>query len=142
MPTYVYRCAKCGEDIEAYQSFSDKPLTKHADCGGKLAKVYSPVGIVLKGSGFYKTDNRSASGRAKVREDSGASASSSDSSGSDSKSSGTSDSGSSDSKSGDSKGSDSTSPGSSGDGTKSKPAAEKSNGTKKSDSKKSPAKSA
>jgi putative FmdB family regulatory protein len=58
MPTYDYRCAKCGEDLEVYQSFSDAPLTKHKGCGGKLTKVLSPAGIVLKGSGFYKTDNR------------------------------------------------------------------------------------
>jgi len=61
MPTYDYRCQKCGEDLEVYQSFSDKPLTKHDDCGGKLVKVLSPAGIVLKGSGFYKTDNRGSS---------------------------------------------------------------------------------
>jgi putative FmdB family regulatory protein len=61
MPTYDYRCAKCGQDIEVHQSFSEKPLTKHAECGGKLQKVLSPAGIVLKGSGFYKTDNRSSS---------------------------------------------------------------------------------
>lgn len=58
MPTYEYRCAKCGEDLEVFQSFSEAPLTKHTGCGGKLAKVLSPAGIVLKGSGFYKTDNR------------------------------------------------------------------------------------
>ena len=63
MPTYVYRCAKCGEQIEAFQSFSDKPLTKHTDCGGKLTKVLSAAGIVLKGSGFYKTDNREGSSK-------------------------------------------------------------------------------
>ena len=61
MPTYDYRCEKCGEDLEVYQSFSDAPLTKHQGCGGKLRKVLSPAGIVLKGSGFYKTDNRGAS---------------------------------------------------------------------------------
>ena len=61
MPTYVYRCAKCGEQIEAFQSFADAPLTKHTECGGKLTKVLSAAGIVLKGSGFYKTDNRSSS---------------------------------------------------------------------------------
>jgi putative FmdB family regulatory protein len=61
MPTYEYRCAKCGQHLEVHQSFSEKPLTKHAECGGKLAKVLSPAGIVLKGSGFYKTDNRSSS---------------------------------------------------------------------------------
>ena len=54
MPTYEYRCAKCGEDLEVYQSFSETPLSKHKGCGGKLAKVLSPAGIVLKGSGFYK----------------------------------------------------------------------------------------
>jgi putative FmdB family regulatory protein len=61
MPTYDYQCAKCGEDIEVWQSFSEEPLTKHKGCGGKLTKVLSPVGIVLKGSGFYKTDSRNSS---------------------------------------------------------------------------------
>ena len=61
MPTYEYRCAKCGQHFDVYQSFSEDPLTKHEKCGGKLAKVISPAGIVLKGSGFYKTDNRSGS---------------------------------------------------------------------------------
>jgi putative FmdB family regulatory protein len=63
MPTYDYRCAKCGEDLEVFQTFSEAPLTKHKGCGGKLAKVLSPAGIVLKGSGFYKTDNRSSGKR-------------------------------------------------------------------------------
>src|SRR5579862_3847829 len=62
MPTYEYRCAKCGEELEVFQTFAETPLTKHKGCGGKLAKVLSPAGIVLKGSGFYKTDNRSSSG--------------------------------------------------------------------------------
>ena len=62
MPTYRYRCAKCGDELEVWQSFSDKPLARHnGGCGGKLAKVLSPAGIVLKGSGFYKTDNRGGS---------------------------------------------------------------------------------
>jgi putative FmdB family regulatory protein len=61
MPTYEYRCAKCGKHVEVYQSFSEAPLTKHEECGGKLTKVLSPAGIVLKGSGFYKTDSRSGS---------------------------------------------------------------------------------
>ena len=91
MPTYVYRCGKCGEQIEAFQSFSDKPLTKHAQCGGKLTKVLSAAGIVLKGSGFYKTDNRSGgkgASKEKVKESaSKGSDSSSSSSGSDTKSS-------------------------------------------------------
>ena len=93
MPTYVYRCAKCGEDLEVYQTFSEKPLTKHTGCGGKLTKVFPSVGIVLKGSGFYKIDNRDSVSRKKAREDSsspsasaGDSSSSSDSGSSDSSS--------------------------------------------------------
>ena len=85
MPTYEYRCAKCGEHFDVYQSFSDDPLTKHPGCGGKVAKVLSPAGIVLKGSGFYKTDNRSGSkGATKEKK---AESTSSDSSSSSSKSS-------------------------------------------------------
>ena len=61
MPTYEYRCAKCGEDLEVFQSFSDPPLTRHEACGGKLTKVLSAAGVILKGSGFYKTDNRASS---------------------------------------------------------------------------------
>src|SRR5271154_3296930 len=96
MPTYVYRCAKCGEQIEAQQSFSDPPLTKHDKDGGKLTKVLSAAGIVLKGSGFYKTDNRSSSkGASKERsKESSSSSSGSSDSGSGSSSSGSSDSGS------------------------------------------------
>ena len=63
MPTYRYRCAKCGDEVEIWQSFDEKPKTRHAGgCGGKLTKVLSPAGIVLKGSGFYKTDSRSSAG--------------------------------------------------------------------------------
>jgi putative FmdB family regulatory protein len=61
MPTYEYRCTKCGEHLEVYQSFSEEPLKKHAGCGGKLNKVLGSVGIVFKGSGFYRTDNRGGS---------------------------------------------------------------------------------
>jgi putative FmdB family regulatory protein len=88
MPTYQYRCAKCGDDLDVFQSFSDKPLTRHAGCGGKLSKVLSSVGIVLKGSGFYKTDNRSGSSKPKRDEPAAASSeskSSSESSSSDTK---------------------------------------------------------
>ena len=63
MPTYVYECAKCGEEMEEWQSFSEEPLKKHPGCGGKLAKVLQPVGIVFKGSGFHRTDSRSAAKR-------------------------------------------------------------------------------
>lgn len=70
MPTYDYRCAKCGEDLEVFQSFAEAPLTKHRGCGGKLVKVLSPAGIVLKGSGFYKTDNRDSGKRSGTKESS------------------------------------------------------------------------
>jgi putative FmdB family regulatory protein len=79
MPTYEYRCAKCGKHLEVYQSFSEAPLTKHEKCGGKLTKVLSAAGIVLKGSGFYKTDNRGSSKGAK-KEKAETSSSTSDSS--------------------------------------------------------------
>lgn len=59
MPTYQYRCTECGHDLEAVQKFSDAPLTECPACGGKLRKVYNAVGVVFKGSGFYKTDSRS-----------------------------------------------------------------------------------
>jgi putative FmdB family regulatory protein len=65
MPTYEYRCQDCGEHVEVVQTFTDEPLTTCGVCGGNLRKVFSPVGVVFKGSGFYKTDNRSSrSGRA------------------------------------------------------------------------------
>jgi putative FmdB family regulatory protein len=65
MPTYVYECNKCGDEFELYQSFSEDPLKKHPGCGGKVAKVFQPVGIVLKGSGFYKNDSRNGGKRHK-----------------------------------------------------------------------------
>lgn len=58
MPTYQYTCTDCGEPVEAVQKFTDAPLTVCAACGGRLRKVFSPVGIVFKGSGFYRTDSR------------------------------------------------------------------------------------
>lgn len=58
MPTYEYACTDCGDRLEAVQKFSDDPLTVCTACGGKLRKVFSPVGIVFKGSGFYRTDSR------------------------------------------------------------------------------------
>jgi putative FmdB family regulatory protein len=64
MPTYVYECGKCGDEVEIWQSFQDEPLKRHAGgCGGKLTKVLQPVGILLKGPGFYKTDSRDATKR-------------------------------------------------------------------------------
>jgi putative FmdB family regulatory protein len=58
VPTYQYTCTDCGEPVEAVQKFTDDPLTVCAACGGRLRKVFSPVGIVFKGSGFYRTDSR------------------------------------------------------------------------------------
>jgi putative FmdB family regulatory protein len=58
VPTYQYLCTECGGQLEAVQKFTDEPLTVHEDCGGRLRKVYSPVGIVFKGSGFYRNDSR------------------------------------------------------------------------------------
>ena len=58
MPTYEYACTECGARTEVVQSIADPPLTTCAVCGGRLRKVFSPVGIVFKGSGFYRTDSR------------------------------------------------------------------------------------
>ena len=63
MPTYDYRCKACGQELEVFQSFSDDPLTTCDACGGELRKLFGAPGIAFKGSGFYKTDSRSASKR-------------------------------------------------------------------------------
>ncbi|MHA6510983.1 FmdB family zinc ribbon protein [Tessaracoccus sp. Z1128] len=60
MPTYQYRCTDCGTDHEAVQKFTDPALTDCPQCDGDLRKVFSAVGVVFKGSGFYATDSRSA----------------------------------------------------------------------------------
>jgi putative FmdB family regulatory protein len=99
MPTYEYVCSKCDEHLEVYQTFSEEPLKRHAGCGGKLTKVLGAVGIVLKGSGFYRTDNPSSSRRSAEKSDSSSSSSSSSSSESKSSDTKSSDSKSSDSKS-------------------------------------------
>jgi putative FmdB family regulatory protein len=62
LPTYEYACTACGHRLEAVQKFTDDPLTECPECGAALRKVYGAVGIVLKGSGFYKTDSRAAAG--------------------------------------------------------------------------------
>ncbi len=62
MPTYQYACNDCGEQLEVVQKFTDDALTVCPSCEGNLRKVFSAVGIVFKGSGFYRTDNRSSSG--------------------------------------------------------------------------------
>jgi putative FmdB family regulatory protein len=60
MPTYRYRCEQCGDELDVWQSFEEKALTRHnGECGGKLVRVLTPISVVLKGPGFYKTDSRS-----------------------------------------------------------------------------------
>ncbi|MCX5524667.1 FmdB family zinc ribbon protein [Streptomyces bobili] len=92
MPTYQYQCTECGEGLEAVQKFTDDALTECPNCGGRLKKVFSAVGIVFKGSGFYRNDSRGSSSSsspaaspAKSSTPSGTSSSSSSSSSSDSK---------------------------------------------------------
>src|SRR3954451_266506 len=77
MPTYQYACTSCGERLEVVQKFSDDPLTVCPTCEGKLRKLFSPVGVVFKGSGFYKTDSRSSSSKSSTASSSSSSASSS-----------------------------------------------------------------
>jgi putative FmdB family regulatory protein len=60
MPTYEYECQSCHQRVEAVQRFTDPALTVCEHCGGELRKVFSAVGVVFKGSGFYKTDSRGA----------------------------------------------------------------------------------
>ncbi|WP_084719114.1 FmdB family zinc ribbon protein [Streptacidiphilus carbonis] len=61
MPTYQYQCTECGNGLEAVQKFTDDALTVCPACSGRLRKIYSAVGVVFKGSGFYRTDSRSSS---------------------------------------------------------------------------------
>ncbi|MCX5312566.1 FmdB family zinc ribbon protein [Streptomyces sp. NBC_00154] len=90
MPTYQYQCTECGEGLEAVQKFTDDALTVCPNCEGRLKKVFSAVGIVFKGSGFYRNDSRgssSSSAPASSSAKAAGSASSTSSTGSDSKSS-------------------------------------------------------
>jgi putative FmdB family regulatory protein len=59
VPTYQYACTACGHQLEAVQSFADDPLTECPACEGRLRKLFNSVGVVFKGSGFYRTDSRS-----------------------------------------------------------------------------------
>ena len=77
MPTYQYACTECDHRFDAVQSFSDPSLTVCPECGGKLRKVFSSVGIVFKGSGFYRTDSRSSAGSAVAKSESSSDGSSS-----------------------------------------------------------------
>jgi putative FmdB family regulatory protein len=93
VPTYQYACTECGERSEVVQRFTDDPLTVCEACGGKLRKVFSPVGIVFKGSGFYRTDSRNGASTVPAGKDGkDAAASSSNGSSAESSSSGSSDS--------------------------------------------------
>lgn len=62
MPTYAYRCTACGTEFDIYQRFDEDALTECPTCGAALRKLFSPTGIVFKGSGFYRTDSRAAKG--------------------------------------------------------------------------------
>ncbi|BCL15515.1 FmdB family zinc ribbon protein [Micromonospora sagamiensis] len=87
MPTYQYACTACGHQLEAVQSFSDEPLTECPACTGRLRKLFNSVGIVFKGSGFYRTDSRSSGSDSLTGGKTGKSESSNGSSGGDSGSS-------------------------------------------------------
>ncbi|WP_134123609.1 FmdB family zinc ribbon protein [Kribbella kalugense] len=120
MPTYQYQCTDCGEALEVRQSFTDDALTVCPNCQGNLRKVFNAVGVVFKGSGFYRTDSRSSgksSVPAKSESSSGSSSSSSGSSSSSDSSSGSSSSSSGSSSGSSSSGSSSSSNGSSSSGT-------------------------
>ena len=80
MPTYAYRCRDCGHAFDAVQSFTDDALTQCPECDGVLRKQYGSVGVSFKGSGFYRTDSRSA-GSASSSTSAGGSGTSSTSSG-------------------------------------------------------------
>jgi len=70
MPIYLYKCDNCGVQFEKHQKFSEPTLTRCPECSEKaLRKVFQPVGIVFKGSGFYATDNRSPSGAGRTKSD-------------------------------------------------------------------------
>jgi putative FmdB family regulatory protein len=76
VPTYQYACTECDHRFDAVQSFSDPSLTVCPECGGKLRKVFSSVGIVFKGSGFYRTDSRAGAGSTVAKAESGSDGSS------------------------------------------------------------------
>ncbi|MFD3452739.1 FmdB family zinc ribbon protein [Streptomyces sp. NPDC058691] len=90
MPTYQYQCTECGEGLEAVQKFSDDALTECPACHGRLRKVFSAVGVVFKGSGFYRTDSRGSSSSSAPAATAGSGSESKSSSSSSSSSSGSS----------------------------------------------------
>lgn len=70
MPTYQYACTQCSHAFDQVQAFSDDAMTECPACAGRLRKVFNAVGVVFKGSGFYRTDSRSASERSAAAKDS------------------------------------------------------------------------
>jgi putative FmdB family regulatory protein len=108
VPTYQYACTACDHRFEAVQSFTDSSLTECPACSGSLRKVFSSVGIVFKGSGFYRTDSRSGGGGVAAKNESGKSESGKSESGK--SESGSSTSGSKESSSSSSSGSSSSTP--------------------------------
>jgi len=88
VPTYQYACTECGHAFEQFQSFSDDALTECPECSGRLRKLFNAVGVVFKGSGFYRTDSRASAGSKSEGSSSSSSGSSESSSSSDSGSSG------------------------------------------------------
>nr|WP_208406008.1 FmdB family zinc ribbon protein [Amycolatopsis granulosa] len=80
VPTYQYACKECGHRFEAVQSFSDASLTECPECTGPLRKLYGAVGVIFKGSGFYRTDSRSSSSASSPSSSTSSSSSSSSSS--------------------------------------------------------------
>jgi putative FmdB family regulatory protein len=92
VPTYQYACTECGHAFEQVQSFTDDALTECPQCAGRLRKVFNAVGVVFKGSGFYRTDSRAGSSSATVPAASTAGSDSSSSSNSSSSTSSSSDS--------------------------------------------------
>jgi putative FmdB family regulatory protein len=134
VPTYQYTCTECGEQVEVVQKFTDDALTVCTACGGRLRKVFSPVGIVFKGSGFYRTDSRkspASDGPAKKDKEPAGSKPPDSSSGS-SKDSGSSGSSDKSSSSSDSSSSSSSGSGSSSSGSASSPGSDGKKGSKSS----------
>ncbi len=80
MPTYQYACTECGHAFEQFQSFSEDALTVCPECDGKLRKLFNAVGVVFKGSGFYRTDSRSSTSSATPASTTSSTSGSSDSS--------------------------------------------------------------
>ena len=95
MPTYSYACTECSNRFDAVQAFSDDALTTCPECSGKLRKLFGSVGVVFKGSGFYRTDNRDSAKSSSTSAGKSSESTSSSSTSSDSSSGGSSDSSSS-----------------------------------------------